>query len=135
MWENIHTVKHNYNILVCRGKDIVLSIAANELLGIYTGPQIMSFNHVIFPQVATVLANMSGVETCTSDITDNHGIELLVHLLHDLPCDARTEAELAACERVKKKCAIAITRLCKHKDIANTVVDLQGTLSSPSLIL
>jgi len=76
--------------------------------------------------VATVLANMSGLESCTSDIIDNHGVELLVHFLHERPCEAGTEAELAACERVQQKSAIAITRLSKEKDVADTIVQLDG---------
>ena len=86
----------------------------------------ISITTMLLLQVATVLANMSGLESCTTDIVDNHGVELLVHFLHERPADAGTDAELAACERVQQKSAIAITRLSKDKSVADTVVQLGG---------
>ena len=76
----------------------------------------------------TVLANMAGLESCWSEIVDNHGIELLVRFLYESEPQFGSEAELVACERLHQKSAIALTRLCKDEDSCQTVLDLQGNL-------
>ena len=77
--------------------------------------------------MVTVLANMAGVEACCSEIIDNHGIEVLVRFLYEPKPQFGSEAELAACERLHQKSAIALTRLCRDEDSCQTVLDLQGT--------
>ncbi len=77
-------------------------------------------------QVATVLANMAGVESCSGHIVENHGVEVLVRFLQEPEPQFGSEAELAACERLHQKSAIALARLCKDEDSCQTVMDLQG---------
>lgn len=75
-------------------------------------------------QVVTVLANMAAIECCCSEIIDNHGIELLVQFLHEAPLEGTRKCELATVERVQQKAAIALTRLCRDTEVAQSVVDL-----------
>ncbi|ELT97127.1 hypothetical protein CAPTEDRAFT_182206 [Capitella teleta] len=77
-------------------------------------------------QVATVLANMAAIEVCCVEITENSGAELLIHFLFEGPSEEGTATEAQACERVQQKAAIALTRLCKDPEVAQTMLDLQG---------
>ena len=81
-------------------------------------------------QVATILANMSAIEQCCIDISEQHGVALLVQfLMEEVPSGnnkGNYEAESAACERVQQKAAIALTRLARDPDNAQLVVELQG---------
>ncbi|KAK7497200.1 hypothetical protein BaRGS_00011494 [Batillaria attramentaria] len=63
-------------------------------------------------QVATVLANMAAIPACQADIRQQSGVELLVRFLYERPLSPAGPAELAACERVQQKAAIALSRLC-----------------------
>ena len=85
-----------------------------------------ALNIIIYFQVVTVLANMAAVEFCCSEITDNHGIELLVQFLHESPLEGARKCELATVERVQQKAAIALTRLCRDTEVAQSVVDVNG---------
>ena len=87
---------------------------------------IISVKIIISFQVVTVLANMAAVECCCSEITDNHGIELLVQFLHETPLEGARKCELATAERVQQKAAIALTRLCRDTEVAQSVVDVNG---------
>ncbi|XP_041352580.1 protein inscuteable homolog [Gigantopelta aegis] len=77
-------------------------------------------------QVATILANMAAVNSCLVGLTDNQGIELLVSFLKESPSLCASEAEMAACERVQQKSAIALTRLCREESYAQRIIDLEG---------
>ena len=77
-------------------------------------------------QIATVLANMAAIEPSRYDIIMYNGIPLLIGYLQQRPISFKQEAEVAACERVQQKAAIALTRLCKDAETAQTIVDLQG---------
>ena len=77
-------------------------------------------------QIATVLANMAAIESSRYDIIMYNGIPLLIGYLLQRPASFKQEAEVAACERVQQKAAIALTRLCKDVETAQTIVDLQG---------
>ena len=79
-----------------------------------------------FIQVATVLANMAALENCSSEITENKGVELLVHFLKERPSSYKSDAEIAACERVQQKAAIALTRLCRDPGNAPLIVEVHG---------
>ena len=81
---------------------------------------------IISFQVVTVLANMAAVESCCSEITDNHGVELLVQFLHEAPVEGARRCDLATVERVQQKAAIALTRLCRDAEVAQSVVDVNG---------
>lgn len=77
-------------------------------------------------QIATVLANMATTELSRLDIVTYSGIPLLITYLQQRPGDCKQEAEVAACERLQQKAAIALTRLCKDSTTAQIIVDLQG---------
>ena len=76
---------------------------------------------------------MAAVESSRNDIIMYNGIPLLIGYLQQRPISCKQEAEVAACERVQQKAAIALTRLCKDVETAQTIVDLQGKhkLSEP----
>ena len=80
----------------------------------------------ILYQVATVLANMAGVEACWEDIVSHQGLQLLVELLDERPGDKASEVETAACERVHQKVGISLTRLSRDKQNAETLMELKG---------
>ena len=63
-------------------------------------------------QVVTVLANLAGVEPGRKRILRDGGIEFLVSQLNVNVDTADTQAELEAVERMLKKSAIALCRLC-----------------------
>lgn len=73
-----------------------------------------------------MLANMAAVESCCADITTNTGLDLLVTFLYETPPEYGNKAELAACERVQQKAAIALTRLCRESRNAQIVAQLKG---------
>ena len=60
------------------------------------------------------------------DIIAYNGVPLLVSFLQQRPSSCRQEAEVAACERLQQKAAIALTRLCRDEMTAQIIVDLQG---------
>ena len=85
----------------------------------------------------TVLANMSGVEICCDDLVDSDAPRLLVSFLHISPppaTEAATQSELAAFEHVQQKSAIAITRLARDPDTAQTIINLKGILEHNSVV-
>ena len=79
-------------------------------------------------QIVTVLANMAQSSSCFNEIVDNVGLALLINFLNITPNSKLTEAELAACERVHQKSAIALTRLAKDPDNAARIVHKGGML-------
>lgn len=77
-------------------------------------------------QIATVLANMATKSSSRGDIITYNGIPLLINYLQQRPSQYKQETEIAACERLQQKAAIALTRLCKDELTAQVIVDLQG---------
>ncbi|CAM1294969.1 INSC (predicted) [Pycnogonum litorale] len=77
-------------------------------------------------QIITVIANMSAVPEYRADVINNGGIVLLLCYLQERPTVVYNKAELAACERVQQKSAIAIARLTSEPDAAENVAKLQG---------
>ncbi|XP_078000081.1 protein inscuteable homolog [Glandiceps talaboti] len=81
-------------------------------------------------QVATILANMACIEQCREEIAAENGIGLLVQYLHEKPRPYMngfiSEDELAACERVHQKAAIALARLSREKSNADTIYKAKG---------
>lgn len=74
-----------------------------------------------------MLANMAQSSSSFSEIVENDGLRLLLDFLHINPATGSlTEAELAACERVHQKAAIALTRLAKEPNNAQTIVEKGG---------
>ncbi|XP_052810530.1 protein inscuteable homolog [Mya arenaria] len=77
-------------------------------------------------QIATVLANMATTELSRRDIVAYNGIPLLINFLQQRPAGCKQDAEIAACERLQQKAAIALTRLCRDEMTAQIIVELQG---------
>ncbi|KAG1661807.1 Protein inscuteable [Nymphon striatum] len=77
-------------------------------------------------QVVTVLSNMAENTENKADLLENGGIILLLCYLQERPTVVYNKAELAACERVQQKSAIAIARLCSEQEAAISVSKLQG---------
>nr|XP_002734766.1 PREDICTED: protein inscuteable homolog [Saccoglossus kowalevskii] len=81
-------------------------------------------------QVATILANMACIEQCRQEIATENGIGLLVQYLHEKPRpyvnSCISEDELAACERVHQKAAIALARMSREKVNADIIKNEKG---------
>merc|ERR1712218_47985 len=82
-------------------------------------------------QVAAVLANMAANSDCRSEVVKHGGLPLLLQFLMarvSTSNDLKPEdyAQMAATERVLQKSAIAISRLCNDKRLAEEVVRLEG---------
>ncbi|KAB0391383.1 hypothetical protein E2I00_004944 [Balaenoptera physalus] len=74
-------------------------------------------------QIVTILANMSVLEQCASDIIQENGVQLIMGLLSEKPRSG-TPAEVAACERVQQKAAVTLARLSRDPDVAREAVRL-----------
>lgn len=77
-------------------------------------------------QVASILANMAVLESCQTEITQQNGIDLLLSYLHEDPTSFRNGVEIAACERVLQKAAIALTRLSREARHAQLIAESAG---------
>ncbi|XP_033739941.1 protein inscuteable homolog [Pecten maximus] len=77
-------------------------------------------------QVATVLANMVAVDNCRQCIINSGGLDLCLQLLQERPLAYKSPSEIAACERVQQKSAIALARLCREEEIAQIIVEMEG---------
>jgi len=69
---------------------------------------------------------MATAELSRNDIVASSGIPLLITYLQQRSSECKQEAEVAACERLQQKAAIALTRLCKDSTTAQIIVDQQG---------
>ncbi|NWS87667.1 INSC protein, partial [Toxostoma redivivum] len=74
-------------------------------------------------QVVTILANMSVLDQCASEILQGNGIPLLLELLSERCCSG-SAAEAAACERVQQKSAVTLARLCRDPAVAEAAAKL-----------
>lgn len=74
---------------------------------------------------------MAQSSSCFSEIVDNDGLSLLLNFLKIVPTSSLSPAELAACERVHQKSAIALTRLAKDAENAKEIVKSGGKLLLP----
>ncbi|XP_052056803.1 protein inscuteable homolog [Apodemus sylvaticus] len=74
-------------------------------------------------QIVTILANMSVLEQCASDIIQENGVQFIMGMLSEKPRSG-TPAEVAACERVQQKAAVTLARLCRDPDVAQEAVRL-----------
>lgn len=75
---------------------------------------------------------MAQSSSCFTEIVDNDGLTLLINFLKIQPNTSLSEAELAACERVHQKSAIALTRLAKDPEHAKSIVNAGGMLQYKS---
>ncbi|XP_068595648.1 protein inscuteable homolog [Brachionichthys hirsutus] len=76
-------------------------------------------------QVVTVLANLSVLEQCASEVLQEQGIERLLLLLGQKP-SSPSPSEGAACERVQQKAAVTLARLSRDPDVAQTAIQLKA---------
>ncbi|XP_015995054.2 protein inscuteable homolog [Rousettus aegyptiacus] len=74
-------------------------------------------------QIVTILANMSVLEQCASDIIQENGVQLIMGMLSEKPRSG-TPAEVAACERVQQKAAVTLARLSRDPGVAREAVRL-----------
>lgn len=77
-------------------------------------------------QVVTVLANMASKEDCRCSILDQEGLCFLITLLETNPEQMVTAPEVEAAERVLKKTAIAMSRLCSAPAVCQSLISLHG---------
>lgn len=77
-------------------------------------------------QVSTVLANLAAFPECRASVLQPGGLVLLLCFLQVRPSLVQRDAEIAACERVQQKSAIALSRLCTDAVVAKQVMDVQG---------
>ncbi|XP_071895430.1 protein inscuteable homolog isoform X2 [Anas platyrhynchos] len=74
-------------------------------------------------QVVTIMANMSVLDQCASEIIQGNGIQLLMEMLFEKSSSGNT-AEVAACERVQQKSAVTLARLSRDPEVADAAVKL-----------
>ncbi|KFO18685.1 Protein inscuteable like protein [Fukomys damarensis] len=74
-------------------------------------------------QIVTILANMSVLEQCASDIIQENGVQLIMGMLSEKPSSG-SPAEVAACERVQQKAAVTLARLSRDPEVAREAVRL-----------
>ncbi|XP_012695522.2 protein inscuteable homolog isoform X2 [Clupea harengus] len=76
-------------------------------------------------QVVTILANLSVLEQCATEVLQEKGIERLLLLLGEKPSSS-SPSEGAACERVQQKAAVTLARLSRDPEVAQTAIQLQA---------
>ncbi|KAG8190666.1 hypothetical protein JTE90_001275 [Oedothorax gibbosus] len=77
-------------------------------------------------QVATVMANMAAKDEYRQDLSSGGSLMLLLGFLQLGPSPGQPQPQLAACERVQQKAAIALARLCTDPTTSNIVAKMQG---------
>ncbi|CAG05618.1 unnamed protein product, partial [Tetraodon nigroviridis] len=75
--------------------------------------------------VVTILANLSVLEQCASEVLQEQGIERLLLLLAEKPSSS-SPSEGAACERVQQKAAVTLARLSRDYEVAQTAIQLKA---------
>ncbi|KAM4554363.1 protein inscuteable homolog [Fundulus diaphanus] len=76
-------------------------------------------------QVVTILANLSVLEPCASEVLHEQGIERLLQLLGEKPSSSNP-SEVAACERVQQKAAVTLARLSRDPDVAQGAIQIKA---------
>jgi len=77
-------------------------------------------------QVVTVLANMAANANCRHSIEAINGVGFLLSMLETKVKSLKTQAELSAAERVQKKSAIALSRLCNSTKVCRDLIRLNA---------
>lgn len=92
-----------------------------------------TFSVFVLDHVATILANMAGMEGCRGDIITAGGIDCLLQFLQQKPASAPGQASQApamsaitACERLQQKSTIALSRLANEEGVARYVLQRGG---------
>ncbi|XP_070600028.1 protein inscuteable homolog [Erythrolamprus reginae] len=74
-------------------------------------------------QVVTVLANLSVLDQCASEIIQQNGIQVLMEMLSE-KSPFGNSPERAACEQVQQKAAVTLARLSRDPEVANSAIKL-----------
>ncbi|KAM7163609.1 protein inscuteable homolog isoform 2-T2 [Macrochelys suwanniensis] len=74
-------------------------------------------------QVVTILANMSVLDQCASEIIQGNGVQLLMEMLFERSSSGNS-AEVTACERVQQKSAVTLARLSRDPEVAHAAIKL-----------
>ncbi|XP_076304456.1 uncharacterized protein LOC143222211 isoform X2 [Tachypleus tridentatus] len=77
-------------------------------------------------QVATVMVNMAGSSNSREEVVNSGALILLLYFLQARSSKFHSQAEIAACERVQQKSAIALSRLCTDIETSAKVIQMQG---------
>ncbi|KAM8940434.1 protein inscuteable homolog [Pelodytes ibericus] len=72
-------------------------------------------------QIVTILANMSILDQCASEIIEAHGVQILIQMLSE-KSSTGILADVAACERVQQKSAVTLARLSRHCAFAQAAI-------------
>ncbi|XP_028915175.2 protein inscuteable homolog isoform X1 [Ornithorhynchus anatinus] len=75
-------------------------------------------------QIVTILANVSILDQCTSEIIQENGVQILVQMLSE-KSPSGSPVEIAACERVQQKAAVTLARLSRDPDVAREAIRLR----------
>ncbi|XP_051975136.1 protein inscuteable homolog isoform X2 [Xyrauchen texanus] len=76
-------------------------------------------------QVVTILANLSVLEQCSTEVLQEKGIEQLLLLLNEKP-SSFSPSESSACERVQQKAVVTLARLSRDPLVAQTAIQLMA---------
>ena len=90
--------------------------------------------NLIFFQVVTILANIAANGNCRHEIQSIDGVGFLLSMLEtEIPApfmnqekQQENKAEILAAERVQKKSAIALSRLCNDPIVCRDLIRLGG---------
>ncbi|XP_026562215.1 protein inscuteable homolog [Pseudonaja textilis] len=74
-------------------------------------------------QIVTVLANLSVLDQCASEIIQQNGIQVLMEMLSE-KAPFGNSPERAACEQVQQKAAVTLARLSRDPEVANSAIKL-----------
>ncbi|ETE68806.1 Protein inscuteable-like protein, partial [Ophiophagus hannah] len=80
----------------------------------------------IYLEIVTVLANLSVLDQCASEIIQQNGIQVLMEMLSE-KAPFGNSPERAACEQVQQKAAVTLARLSRDPEIANSAIKLNCT--------
>ncbi|KAG8438442.1 hypothetical protein GDO86_008937 [Hymenochirus boettgeri] len=94
--------------------------AVKILLGACSDKQRINTPHAR-DQIATILANLSVVDNCASDIVQENGVQTLIGMLYEKSSSGRP-SEVSACERVQQKAAVTLARLSRDPHIAHSAI-------------
>ncbi|XP_041337042.1 protein inscuteable homolog [Pyrgilauda ruficollis] len=82
-----------------------------------------NMEEIVTALVVTILANMSVLDQCASEIIQGNGVQLLMEMLFE-KSSSGNPAEAAACERVQQKSAVTLARLSRDPEVAEAAVKL-----------
>uniref|UniRef100_A0A8C5QGX2 INSC spindle orientation adaptor protein n=1 Tax=Leptobrachium leishanense TaxID=445787 RepID=A0A8C5QGX2_9ANUR len=72
-------------------------------------------------QIVTILANMSILDQCSSEIVHEDGVQVLIEMLSE-KSSTGILADVSACERVQQKSAVTVARLSRDPEFAEAAI-------------